>query len=102
MRPPPSANAESGVGRAQSRLERAALGKGVDITLGLRLVDPIFGLHLDDEVVLVLQVGDLLGAELAPLGGDLGAHALGGGFGRGACRLSVGGHFLSPETVSEK
>jgi hypothetical protein len=71
------ADAESGVGRARSSLERPALCKGVDVTLRLRLIEPLLGLDLGSEIVLVPKGGDFLSAELAPFGRDLGAHALG-------------------------
>ena len=48
--------------------ELAALQQGIDVTLGLRLLEAILGRDLGHEVGLALERGDILLGEMAPLG----------------------------------
>src|SRR5690606_19132632 len=78
---------------ATRELELPPLRECIDVALRLGLVEGVLRLDLCYQVVPVLEGGDLLGAELAPLLLDLAPHSA------FRCRLCSFGHIKPPELL---
>jgi hypothetical protein len=78
-------------------LERPAVGKCIDVLLGLGLVQLVLGLNLSHEVVLAFERSDIGRTELRPFSRDLRAHT-----NRVLCVGDVLGHVETPKKFHRK
>ena len=98
----PPAIAEGDLVAATHELELPPFRERIDVTLRLGFVELVFRLEPGHQVVSVLEGGDLLGAEFAPLLLDLASHSAGRYQRCIEFRLRDVGHSATPKLLDRK